>query len=64
MYKFCGNMGEIKIFCVNRGICNLHHWLRGMDVPGDSDGGRGKRVTSEALIVSGTPSDLFWYWVS
>jgi len=33
MYKFCGK-GGIYQFCVEiGGICNMHHWLRGMDAP-------------------------------
>src|SRR6218665_4190586 len=27
--KLNANMGKIYTFCGNRGICNMHHWLKG-----------------------------------
>jgi len=35
IYKFGGNRGKIYKFLGKRGgVCNMHHWLRGMDAPG------------------------------
>src|SRR6218665_3444167 len=45
-------IGEISKFCGNWGICNMLHWLRGMDA---SDRGRGRYRGIHKLYTSTIP---------
>src|SRR6218665_1815858 len=37
MYRFCANRLEFINFVETGGICNTHHWLKGMDAPGHAN---------------------------